>query len=176
MAQTKNVFKISIGETSLQSFVELNGERLNNVRRASVTVDAGQPEASFLTMEILGEVLIDGEYKTSPIVELPTQQLPLPQRWIAFADQQPPRDGTALLLWSPAWEMSWGIVIGHFEGDSDTGGRWVTSEGECTDNGADFDPDAEVEVGDEAIDAEDGDENLGPTHWQPLPLTPSEGL
>lgn len=172
----KNRFKIMIGETPHQCSIELNGEPLNHVRRVSIGVDAAKPAATFLTLEIMGEALFEGEYVDSPIVQIPAREAPLVGGWTSFKDQEPPRDGTTVLLWSPMWEMSWGVVIGHFEDDGSDGGRWVTSEGECSDNDPDFDPDAEVEIGSEALDVDDdGEGNLGPTHWQLLPLTPMEG-
>lgn len=73
-----------------------------------------------------------------------------------------PRDGTQVLLWAEAWEMTWGIQIGSFEGE-----KWRTSEGTVDDNGPDFDPEADVD------DDFDCDENAGPTHWMPLPAIPA---
>jgi Protein of unknown function (DUF551) len=74
-----------------------------------------------------------------------------------------PRDGTPILLWAEAWDMTWGIQIGHSNGSG-----WLTLEGSVPDNDEDFDPEAEV-----AHDAEiDEDANAGPTHWMPLPAPP----
>lgn len=81
-----------------------------------------------------------------------------------------PKDGTQMLLWSAMWEMSWGTVLGHFEGDGESGGEWVTSEGVCDDNEPGYDPNAEVDI--DEFDPDD-DSNMGPTHWMPLPPPPS---
>lgn len=84
-----------------------------------------------------------------------------------------PRDGIQVLLWSAMWEMSWGIVIGHFEGDGEGGGEWVTSEGVVNENEAGFDPNEEVDDDFEDYDPTDPDApNQGPTHWMPLPAPP----
>lgn len=81
-----------------------------------------------------------------------------------------PRDGTEMLLWSPLWEHSWGIVLGHFDSE---GGQWATSEGECDENEPDFDPNAEMTAEEaELMLPEDWDENMGPTHWFALPQPP----
>lgn len=61
------------------------------------------------------------------------------------------KNGVLILLWSDAWEMSWGIQIGHFED-----GMWLCGEGEVEDGELD----------------EDGVE-LSPTHWMPLPEPPT---
>lgn len=85
-----------------------------------------------------------------------------------------PRDGTEMLLWSPMWEDSWGIVIGHFEGDGEGGGEWVTSEGECDDNEEGFDPHAELSEEEAALLLDDDfDTNMGPTHWFAIPAPPA---
>ncbi len=82
-----------------------------------------------------------------------------------------PKDGETILLWAGAWEMSWGVTIGHFEGDGEGGGEWVTAEGVVSENDPHFDPDAEPdEVEDDDFDWE---ENSGPTHWLPLPAPPT---
>lgn len=77
-----------------------------------------------------------------------------------------PRDGTQVLLWAEAWEMTWGIQIGYFMQPEEC---WATAEGTVDDNDEDFDPHAEVF--DESILE---DLNTGPTHWMPLPIPPSE--
>jgi hypothetical protein len=74
-----------------------------------------------------------------------------------------PRDGTQVLLWAASWEMTWGIQIGHFVSPS-----WITSEGDVQENDEGFDPDADIDEGDEI----DDEANLGPTHWMPLPQPP----
>lgn len=84
-----------------------------------------------------------------------------------MADWQPihsaPRDGTPVLLWADAWDMTWGIQIGQSNGSG-----WETSEGSVADNDEGFDPDAEIDSDEEF----DEDANLGPTHWMPLPTPP----
>lgn len=84
-----------------------------------------------------------------------------------------PKDGTVVLLYAGAWSFSWGEVqLGHFEGDGEGGGEWVTGEGAVNENAPDFDPEAEVD--DEELPDLDFDTNVGPTHWQPLPRPPVE--
>lgn len=61
-----------------------------------------------------------------------------------------PKDGSSVLLWSEAWDMSWGVVIGSYDA-----GAWVTSEGQTAD------------------DDEDEFGSIAPTHWMPLPPPPS---
>lgn len=77
-----------------------------------------------------------------------------------------PKDGTVVLLYAEAWSMSWGeYQTGHFEGDGEGGGEWVTGEGAVNENDIDFDPDAEMDEEDMVFD-----DNVGPTHW--CALTP----
>jgi hypothetical protein len=84
-----------------------------------------------------------------------------------------PRDGTAVLLWSRMWEMSWGVVIGHFERGADSG-VWVTSEGDAAENLPGYDPNAELSQEEiEEYDPDD-DTNMGPTHWFAIPEPPIE--
>lgn len=83
--------------------------------------------------------------------------------WLSI--ETAPKDGTQVLLWAASWEMSWGIQIGSFCDERDC---WQTSEGSVADNDEDFDPDAEVDEDEDFAD----DENLGPTHWMPLPPAP----
>lgn len=84
-----------------------------------------------------------------------------------------PKDGTEVLLWSPMWEMSWGVVIGYYQ-QGPWAGVWVTSEGDAAENDPDFDPDAEVDSEDDFDDfgSEEDDKNMGPTHWYPIPNPP----
>ena len=77
-----------------------------------------------------------------------------------------PKDGTEVLLYSAAWDLSWGIQAGHF-----AGGQWHTGEGSVDENDADVDPDAEVDE-DEDFDTET---NIGPTHWHRIPKPPRPG-
>lgn len=80
-----------------------------------------------------------------------------------------PKDGTTILLYASSWEMSWGeIQLGHFEGDGEGGGEWYTGEGSVSENDPDFLPNEEIDLDDML----DWDENLGPTHWMPLPAPP----
>lgn len=58
------------------------------------------------------------------------------------------RDGTAVLLYSEMWEMTWGIQIGTF-GD----GQWQCGEGSASD---------------------DDEDEYGPTHWMLLPEGPRD--
>lgn len=74
-----------------------------------------------------------------------------------------PRDGTDVLLWAAAWDWSWGVQMGRFDG-----GKWHTNEGSVAENGEDFDPEAEIDP-DEDFDEE---ENTGPTHWHRIPVPP----
>ena len=82
-----------------------------------------------------------------------------------------PKDGTQVLLWSAMWEMSWGVVLGHFE-QGPTAGVWITSEGDAAENEPGYDPDAEADEDDEDFDL-DSDRNMGPTHWHPVPEPPA---
>lgn len=78
-----------------------------------------------------------------------------------------PRDGSTIMLWSDAWAFTWGeLQVGHYEGDGEGGGQWVTVEGAVEDNDPDYDPKAEPDMED-VIDNLD-DHNFGPTHWMPL--------
>lgn len=64
--------------------------------------------------------------------------------------EEAPKDGAAVLLYSEAWEMSWGVVTGSYENEA-----WETAEGTVHEDEADeFGP-------------------LGPTHWMPLPAPPA---
>lgn len=74
-----------------------------------------------------------------------------------------PRDGTEVLLWAEAWEMSWGVQMGRYLKLEQC---WATPEGTVDDNQDDFDPSAEV------FDESDPDLNQGPTHWWPIPDPP----
>jgi hypothetical protein len=77
-----------------------------------------------------------------------------------------PKDGTSIILFADAWDMSWGSVqVGRFDD-----GQWVTAEGAVEENEAGFDPDEEVDP-----DTWEDDSNVGPTHWRPLPAPPTEG-
>jgi hypothetical protein len=80
-----------------------------------------------------------------------------------------PKDGARVILYAAAWEMTWGEVqVGHYEGDGEGGGEWVTAEGAVGDNDPAFDPEAECPD----YDCDD-DWNVGPTHWMPLPAAPT---
>jgi hypothetical protein len=91
---------------------------------------------------------------------------PAPSPWRSIESDPPPKDGTRVLLWSPVWEMSWGVQVGRFEGD-----RWVTDEGEVRDD--EEWPLYDDGEGDADEDDEDGPITLGPTVWMTLPAPPT---
>lgn len=62
-----NQFKIRAGEVPGDCSIELNGQPLYGVRQISFELDASRNEPTFLKLEIIGEVLIEGAYVGRPI-------------------------------------------------------------------------------------------------------------
>lgn len=85
-----------------------------------------------------------------------------------------PRDGTPVILFAEAWEYTHGTVqVGYFDDDDGAGGTWHVANMVLDENETDFDPEAEVDDDDYDFAVTDGDINVGPTHWMPLPSPPA---
>ncbi|MER9814301.1 hypothetical protein [Mesorhizobium sp. M0129] len=65
-----NRFKIGVGETSRDCKIELNGQPLEGVCRVSFDLTANSP--TMLKLEIIGEVLADGEFQDDAILIVKT--------------------------------------------------------------------------------------------------------
>lgn len=65
-----NRFKIEVGETSRDSKIELNGQPLQGVCRVSFDLTADS--LTLLKLEIIGEVLVDGEFQDDAILLVKT--------------------------------------------------------------------------------------------------------
>lgn len=62
----KSSFKIVVGQNPQSSRVELNGQPLDGVRRVSFDLDAQQKHLTFLKLEIIGEIEVEGEFIEQP--------------------------------------------------------------------------------------------------------------
>ncbi len=63
-----NKFKIKVGRDTSSCSIEMNGQRLEGVVRASFDLSAGR--TTTLTLEIYGEIEVDGEFQENLVVNV----------------------------------------------------------------------------------------------------------